>query len=96
MPEASVRRDGELLRLSGALDVGGVQGLSLDRLDTRGVQTIALDRVQALDSTGVALIAELVARCSTDARRVLIQGEVDGLADFCQAYRIRPDFSDFP
>lgn len=87
---ASVGRAGALLRLRGRLDRASVAGLwpqALAALD--GAQGLDLHAVQALDSAGLALLAELADRLPREARR--IEGQPPGLAGLCAAYRMNAD-----
>ncbi|WP_287596770.1 STAS domain-containing protein [Thermomonas sp.] len=88
--EASVERAGTLLRLRGRLDrasVAAVWPQALAALD--GVQGLDLRAVEALDSAGLALLAELADRLPREARRV--EGQPPGLAGLCAAYRMNAD-----
>ena len=88
--EASVERAGTLLRLRGRLDrasVAAVWPQALAALD--GVQGLDLRAVEALDSAGLALLAELADRLPREARRV--EGPPPGLAGLCAAYRMNAD-----
>ncbi|PIV33745.1 MAG: anti-sigma B factor antagonist [Lysobacterales bacterium CG02_land_8_20_14_3_00_62_12] len=95
MPAAS-KRDGNALWLSGVLDAASVTALHAERWKLRGVEQIHLEQVSAVDSTGVALIADLVARAAKTGPRPQVHGLPTGLTELCSAYRIAPDFSDFP
>lgn len=90
------KRDGSSLLLGGRLDADSVPGLRLSAWPLQGVERIVLDAVPAVDSTGIALIAELVGRIAASGRRPLVVGQPQGLAELCLAYRIAPDFSDYP
>jgi phospholipid transport system transporter-binding protein len=89
---ASLARDGDALRISGALLAATVPGLwrlargqalhGVTRFDLRGV-----DRV---DSAGVALLAELAARCDGE---VALEGDPAGLPELCAAYRLSPSLA---
>ena len=88
--EASVERAGTLLRLRGRLDrasVAAVWPQALAALD--GVQGLDLRAVEALDSAGLALLAELADRLPREARRV--EGQPPGLVGLCAAYRMNAD-----
>ena len=88
--EAGVERAGPLLRLCGRLDRASVAGLwpqALRALD--GAQGLDLHAVEALDSAGLALLAELVDRLPRETRR--IEGQPPGLAGLCAAYRMNAD-----
>jgi len=88
--EATVERVGTLLRLRGRLDrasVAAVWPQALAALD--GVQGLDLHAVEALDSAGLALLAELADRLPPQARR--IERQPPGLAGLCAAYRMNAD-----
>lgn len=88
--EASVERVGTLLRLRGRLDrasVAAVWPQALAALD--GAQGLDLHAVEALDSAGLALLAELADRLLPQARR--IEGQPPGLAGLCAAYRMNAE-----
>lgn len=90
------RRDSTLV-LTGRLDAAGVAGMRVTRTDVEGVTAIDIGGVEALDSTGVALVADLVSRCGGSGQaRPSVEGRPPGLEELCRAYRINPDFSDFP
>lgn len=95
-PTAQIERSGEALKLSGVLSADTVARLRLDRQDTLGVSQISLESVERVDTVGVALIAQLVGAASSGERRVTVSGRPAGLEELCMAYRISPDFSDFP
>lgn len=95
MPAAS-KREGKALHLSGLLDAASVAALHAERWKLLGVEQIHLEQVSAVDSTGVALIADLVARAAKTGLRPQVHGQPAGLLELCRAYRIAPDFSDFP
>lgn len=92
----TVERDGDTLRLSGPIT--GLTVVELDRkaLPLEGFRVISLDAVTTVDTVGVALIAQLVARASHSGSRPQVTGSPSGLSELCLAYRIEPDFSDFP
>jgi len=89
---ASVAREGDALRISGALlaatvpklwRLAAAQGLKgVTRFDLRGV-----DRV---DSAGVALLAELAAHCDGE---VVLEGIPAGLPELRAAYRLSPSLA---
>lgn len=88
---ATLERAGALLRLRGRLDRDNVPALwpqALRALD--GAQGLDLHGVEALDSAGLALLAELAARIATHGA-VRIEGQPTGLAGLCAAYRMTPD-----
>ncbi len=95
-PKAAIERDGNRLRLSGVLSADAVARLHLDRQDMAGVEHIALDAVERVDTVAVALIAQLVSAAAVSGTRPHVSGRPPGLEELCRAYRINPDFSDFP
>jgi phospholipid transport system transporter-binding protein len=95
--EPTLRIDDATLSLSGSCDATGVAGLGLSGHRMADIREIDIAAFEDLDSTGVALIGELVARITTaSGQRPLVKGRPAGLEDFCRAYRIDPDFSNFP
>lgn len=92
----SLERRDDVLHLSGP--VTGLTVVELDRksLTLDGIRAISLDAVTTVDTVGVALIAQLVARASRSGSRPQVTGSPSGLNELCLAYRIAPDFSDFP
>ena len=92
----TIKREGAKLLLSGRLDADFVAGQQLSEWPLAGVERIVLDAVSEVDSTGIALIAELVARIAANGPRPLVLGRPPGLSELCTAYRIAPDFSDYP
>ena len=95
--DASVRIDGGLavIDLSGTIDGGAEPALDAAhaQLDEHGVRTVALDftRVDYINSTGLAIIVQLLARARADRREVHAFGlsdhyreifEITRLADF--------------
>lgn len=93
---ATIERSGTTLMLAGAVTGETVAGLHAELLDLNGVTTISLESVSKVDTIGVALISQLVARTTVDDQRPTVVGMPSGLNELCQAYRIAPDFSDFP
>lgn len=87
MTAASVRRDGDALVFAGALDRAQVPALwkAVQPLSD-GARQLDLTGVAAVDSAGVALLAEIVARTPGLA----VSGDPDGLADLRAAYRLSP------
>jgi phospholipid transport system transporter-binding protein len=84
---ASVERIGEALRFAGALsraDIAALWKQATTQLD--GVRRFDLNAVTRVDSAGVALLAELAARCGG----VEIEGLPPGLAELRAAYRLTP------
>ncbi len=89
--DASVRRDGDALRFSGALDRPAVAMLWLQALPLAGgVSRFDLTQVGHVDSAGLALLAELATRAGT---AVAVIGEPSNLAELRAAYRLAPDLT---
>ena len=87
-PASAVARDGDCLRFHGPLQRGAVAGLWKAALPlVAGVQRIELADVTAVDSAGIALLAELAARSGADPR---VEGSPPGLAELRGAYRLGP------
>jgi phospholipid transport system transporter-binding protein len=85
--EAAVQRDGDTLRLDGELVVERIGALwkpALALLD--GVRRLDVGAVDRVDSSGVALLAELAAR----AGGATVLGDPPGLAPLRAAYRLTP------
>ena len=88
--EAGVERAGPLLRLRGRLDRASVAGLWPQAMALLGdAQGLDLGTVEALDSAGLALLAELADRLPRETRR--IEGQPPGLAGLCAAYRMNAE-----
>ena len=88
---ASVAREGDTLRFSGALLREAVAGLwkqAAPRI--AGVTRIDLAAVSRVDSAGVALLAELAARAGG---RLSIEGAPEGLPALRAAYRLAPSLA---
>ena len=84
--DASVRREGEALVFSGALQRAVVATLWPQALSSlAGASRIDLRTVSQVDSAGLALLAELVARAGTG---IAIDGAPAGLHALCEAYRL--------
>jgi phospholipid transport system transporter-binding protein len=94
--EAAVRRDGDALVFSGAIDRSAAVALwpSASKSLT-GVQRIVLTNVTTVDSAGLALLAELAARLRAAGTAPRIEGEPAGLPELRAAYRLTPGL-DFP
>ncbi len=83
------------LALSGQLTLDTV----VEHLDGASdhVQVIDLSAVERIDTAGVALVAELVSRAERAlGKRPEVRGNPPGLDALCRAYRIEPDFANFP
>lgn len=88
--DAAVEREGALLRLRGRLDRASVARLWPQALAAlAGAQALDLHAVEALDSAGLAMLAELAERLPPQSRR--IEGQPAGLAALCAAYRMNAD-----
>lgn len=88
---ASVAREGDTLRFSGALLRDAVAGLwkqAAPRAD--GIRRIDLAGATRVDSAGVALLAELAARAGGEP---VIDGAPEGLAELRAAYRLAPSLA---
>ena len=84
--EARIERDGEALRFAGTLDRAAVAALWPRALPLlAGVRRFELGAVAAVDSAGLALLAELAARAGG---QVAIAGDPPGLAALREAYRL--------
>jgi phospholipid transport system transporter-binding protein len=89
--KSALQLDGTHARLSGALDRDAVVALwpQLQALPA-GVSVLDLDAVTAVDSAGLALLAELSARARSAGRTLSLQGTPPGLAELGAAYRLAP------
>jgi phospholipid transport system transporter-binding protein len=84
--EARIERDGEALRFAGALDRAAAATLWPRALPLLGgVRRFDLGAVSAVDSAGLALLAELAARAGGG---VTLAGHPPGLAALGEAYRL--------
>ena len=84
--DAVVRREGEALVFGGALQRGVVAALWPQALSSlAGVNRFDLRAVSQVDSAGLALLAELVARAGGG---IAIDGAPAGLHALCEAYRL--------
>ena len=89
--DASVRRDGDALLFSGALDRPVVTALWSRALPLMGgVSHFDLTHVAHVDSAGLALLAELSTRAGGG---VAILGNPSNLAELRAAYRLAPDLA---
>lgn len=83
---ASVRRDGDALAFAGAVVAAHVPALwSQAQAGRAGVARLDLTDVTALDSAGLALLAELAGDGALP-----VDGTPPGLAELCRAYRLTP------
>jgi phospholipid transport system transporter-binding protein len=85
---ASVERAGETLRFAGALTRAGVAALWRETLpQVAGARTFDLAQVPRVDSAGIALLAELAARCGAPVEVTGAPQEYEALRT---AYRLTP------
>lgn len=85
---ASISRSGEALVFAGALLRDQVASLWPQAArGLEGVRRIDLAAVERIDSAGLALLVELVARAGTAPA---IDGAPDGLSELRAAYRLTP------
>jgi phospholipid transport system transporter-binding protein len=83
-------RHDDTLAFAGTLDRAAVVALWLQLSKTMGgVRRFDLTGVTALDSAGLALLAELAAL----AGGVSVHGRPTGLDELCTAYRLQDDLS---
>ena len=83
---ATVRRDGDALVFAGAVSAASVPALWTEARRLRaGAARLDLHAVTALDSAGLALLAELAADGPLD-----VHGTPPGLTELCGAYRLTP------
>ncbi|KLI99910.1 STAS domain-containing protein [Luteimonas sp. FCS-9] len=83
---ASVRRDGDALAFAGALSAATVPALWSRAQPLRaGARRLDLTSVTAVDSAGLALLAELA-----DGGALTVDGTPPGLAELRSAYRLTP------
>jgi phospholipid transport system transporter-binding protein len=87
--DATLARAGDALRFTGPLSRDAVAPLWRQAVpQLAGVQRFDLTAVTAIDSAGIALLAELAARC---AAPVSLDGTPPGLGELRAAYRLAPD-----
>ncbi|KQZ59274.1 MULTISPECIES: STAS domain-containing protein [unclassified Lysobacter] len=85
MSAATVRREGEALVFTGALDRAAVAALWRQALPLlKDLRRLELGAVSEVDSAGLALLAELAAR----APGVSVIGTPPGLTELRTAYRL--------
>ncbi|ASR43166.1 hypothetical protein BEN78_06990 [Xanthomonas citri pv. mangiferaeindicae] len=83
---ASVRRDGDALAFAGAVSAATVPALWPRVQPLRaGARQLDLTAVTAVDSAGLALLAELAGDGA-----LTVDGEPPGLAELRSAYRLTP------
>ncbi len=89
--DASVRRDGDALLFSGALDRPSVAALWSKTLPLAdGVSRFDLTQVGHVDSAGLALLAELATRGGS---AIEVVGHPSNLAELRAAYRLGADLA---
>jgi len=94
--DAGVRRDGDALLFSGALDRAAAAVLwPQASAQCAGAQRIVLTNVTTVDSAGLALLSALAARLHASGITPRFEGQPAGLADLQAAYRLTPEL-DFP
>ncbi|MFC3551973.1 lipid asymmetry maintenance protein MlaB [Lysobacter cavernae] len=87
---ATAHQDGGTLAFAGTLDRAAVAGLWTQlRASGAGLHRLDLSAVDAVDSAGLALLAELCAR----GERPDVIGSPPGLAELRAAYRLDPDLA---
>lgn len=85
---ARITRDGDVLRVSGALVRAHVASLWAQRPgDAAGVRRIDLTGVERIDSAGLALVSLLASAAGPD---VAIDGQPAGYRELQAAYRLGP------
>jgi len=87
---ASVHRQGTALVFSGVLDRAAVTALWPSLQASTDVQVLDLDAVPRVDSAGLALLAELVARLRAQGSEPRINGAPAGFTELGAAYRLTP------
>jgi phospholipid transport system transporter-binding protein len=94
--DASVRRDGDALVFTGAIDRQAAAALWAPASKAlAGAQRIVLTNVTTVDSAGLALLAELCAKLRQAGTAPVLVGEPTGLSELSTAYRLTPGL-DFP
>jgi len=85
----ALQLDGSRARLGGALDRAAVVALwpQLQTLPA-AVSVLDLDAVTAVDSAGLALLAELAARARAAGRTLDLHGTPPGFTELSAAYRL--------
>ncbi|KAF5289273.1 hypothetical protein FQR65_LT20858 [Abscondita terminalis] len=92
---ASFVQQDDALILRGTLDRAAAVALWPPLARLKGVRRIVLTDVTAVDSAGLALLAEVSDRLRNSAGSVTLEGQPAGLSDLCAAYRLTPDL-EFP
>ncbi|HBK57574.1 MAG TPA: anti-sigma B factor antagonist [Xanthomonadales bacterium] len=93
--EPAARSDGTTVALTGPATLAAMDRL-LAALPEQA-EHLDLSAVERVDTAGLAAIADWLARIErSQGRRPQVHGQPPGLAALCKAYRIEPDFSDFP
>ncbi len=89
--KTALQLDGTHARLSGVLDRDAVVAL-WSQLQTlpASIEVLDLGAVTAVDSAGLALLAELSARARAAGRTLTLLGTPTGLAELGAAYRLAP------
>ncbi|HJR73759.1 MAG TPA: STAS domain-containing protein [Luteimonas sp.] len=91
MSAATVRREGEALVFAGALERAAVAALWRQAQPLlKDLRRLDLSAVSAVDSAGLALLAELAERIGAG---VQVEGDPPGLAELRAAYRLAPDLT---
>ena len=94
--DAGIRRDGDALVFTGALDRAAAAVLwAQASAQLAGAQRFVLTNVTTVDSAGLALLADLAARVRATGIAPRFEGQPAGLADLQAAYRLTPEL-DFP
>lgn len=84
-----LRREGEVLHLAGELDRAAATAAWPALLPLlAGIRTIEIAAVTRLDSAGLALLAEAVARVAAHGPTPGLSGAPVGLVELCAAYRL--------
>ncbi|KAF1712305.1 anti-sigma B factor antagonist [Pseudoxanthomonas kalamensis DSM 18571] len=86
--EARLRRDGDALVFSGALDRDAAVSLWPQLAAIGRAERIVLTEVTTVDSAGLALLAELAARLRTSGIAPVIEGAPAGYPELRAAYRL--------
>lgn len=89
--EATATREGDTLRVAGALLRDAIASLWRRMPPLAGVRTLDLAGVSAIDSAGLALLSEAGARCGAPPALVFgASGAPDGFDELRNAYRLDP------